>query len=225
MIRGYSTKAGLLYCPDDRKWYPIETPGDPMPDIEGLVFDLRDGPYADYMASMGDASVVSLRLKELCERYGALDDRVEFYPVKNVSTEYGDRTAYILHFSRVLKGVYRKLSDFIELPPRSIGPVPRYFTPYSSRFALDYSKIEGLSFFTTRRYGLPQVIVSDEVRKAINRGKMNAAIQFFPIDCANVPEELIRKGYHSVNAPDPADRGDDLSRFPHLRIKSDLFNN
>ena len=223
MLREFSKKAGLLYRPNEPKWSIIETPGESMPDIDGLVYELKDGPYADYMLGLGGATVVSERMKELMEKYGALEDGVEFYPVKNVSKEYVDRVAYILHFSKVSVGAYRTLAEYMEIPPTPYD-APMDFTPYWMRSALDYSKVAGLSVLTTQYVG-SHVIVSDELRKAINRSKMNAAIEFCPLECANVPEELIRKGYHSVNAPDPADRGDDLSRFPHLRIKSDLFNN
>ena len=224
MMRTYSKKVGMLYHPDDPKWNEIDISGEPMADIDGLVYELKDGPYADYMRGLGYASVVSERMKELLEKYGALEDGVEFYPVKNVSKEYGDRVAYILHFSKVQDGAYRTLAEYIEIPPTPYD-APMDFTPYWMRRALDYRRVGGRSIITTERHAMPQVIVSDELRKAINRAKMQDGIVFHPYECANVPEELIRKGYHSVNAPDPADRGDDLSRFPHLRIKSDLFNN
>ena len=142
MMRTYSKKVGMLYHPDDPKWNEIDISGEPMADIDGLVYELKDGPYADYMRGLGYASVVSERMKELLEKYGALEDGVEFYPVKNVSKEYGDRVAYILHFSKVQDGAYRTLAEYIEIPPTPYD-APMDFTPYWMRRALDYRRVGG----------------------------------------------------------------------------------
>ena len=205
------------FCSASQRILSYVRAGEPVPCLDGVVLDLKDGKYADFMYCVGAPRVVSARLKALFERFGAIEEGVRFYPVRTRSKEYGDRTYYVLHFTEVRDGALRTLAEYIELPPVSTRSLPIGVIPYWMRYALDYRRVKGLSVFTTIRFSY-QLLVSEEVRDAMKREGLDSDVLFHPLDCAYVPEELIRKGYHSVNAPDPADRGDDLSRWPDLKV-------
>ncbi|WP_300300647.1 DUF1629 domain-containing protein [uncultured Muribaculum sp.] len=183
-------KVGILGIPDGWNPTPIEKAGVPVENIEKLILTLKYGGYADLMLSEGIAYVVSPRLKELFERYGADPALLEFYPVKVVSEQYGDRIYYLLHFTRWCDVRNEKMTRFM---PRS---------KYPARMVLDYEKVHGMSIFNSDSYQ-PEFLVSDEVRRAIKREKMNVGIAFDPVECSGVPEELQKKGYACANPHKP----------------------
>ncbi|MDE5704497.1 MAG: hypothetical protein K2I50_00310 [Muribaculum sp.] len=142
------------------------------------------------MFSVGCAYFLSPRLKELFEHYVADSTLIEYYPVKVVSEEYGDRTYYLLHFTRWCDVRNEKMTIFM---PRS---------KYPARMVLDYNKVCNLTIFNSDSYNI-SFLMSDEVRRAIKREKMHIGIAFDPVECSGVPEELQKKGYACSNPRKP----------------------
>lgn len=179
---GCSPKAGVFHTPEG--WNTIiENVGEPIENLNSLVLELKCGGYVDYMLSMGFVMAVSKRMKDLFERYGVDSSLMEFCPVMTVSEEYGNSTYYLLHFKRTFDCIDHHLTEYI-------GPEDEF----PLRLVLDYNKVKGVSIFNTGT-GFSFVIISDELRKAINREKMNVGIVMKPVECSNVPEELQKKGY------------------------------
>ena len=175
-------KVGFLFIPAGWKPFPIEKPGVPVENIDKLILNLKNGEYTDLMFCVGIAYFVSPRLKELFERYGADPALIEFYPVKVVSEEYGDRTYYLLHFTRWCDVRNEKKSRFINR------------SGYPERMGVVYEKVCNLSIFNSDAYRT-SFLVRDEVRRAIKREKMHVGIRFAPVECWGVPEVLQEKGY------------------------------
>lgn len=183
-------KVGILTIPKGWKPFPIEKASAPVENIDKLILTLKNGKYTDLMICSGAAYVVSPRLKELFERYVADSTLIEYYPVKVVSEQYGDRIYYLLHFTRWCDVRNEQMTT---LMPRS---------KYPSRMVLDYEKVCNLSIFNSDSYHL-SILVSDEVRRAMKREKMHVGIEFNPLECSGVPEELQKEGYACANPRKP----------------------
>lgn len=181
-------RVGILGMPEGWNPFPIEKTGIPVENIDRLILTLKYGKYTDLMVSDGCAYALSPRLKELFEHYVTDSTLIEFYPVKAVSEQYGDRTYYMLHFTRWCDVRNEKMTRFM---PRS---------KYPARMVLDYEKVGGLSIFNSDSYR-PEFLLSDEVRRAIVREKMHVGIAFDPVECSGVPEELQEKGYACAEPP------------------------
>lgn len=183
-------KVGILAIPKGWKPFPIEESGVPVENVDKLIFTLKNGKYTDLMVSTGAAYVVSPRLKELFERYVTDSTLIEFYPVPVVSEQYGDRTYYLLHFTRWCDVRNEQMTSFM---PRS---------KYPARMVLDYNKVCNLTIFNSDSYNI-SFLMRDEVRRAIKREKMHIGIAFDPVECSGVPEELQKKGYACANPRKP----------------------
>lgn len=180
----------ILSKPKGWKPFPIEESGVPVENVDKLIFTLKKGKYVDLMFSDGCSYAVSPRLKELFERYVTDSTLIEFYPVPVVSEQYGDRTYYLLHFTRWCDVRNEQMTSFM---PRS---------KYPARMVLDYEKVCNLTIFNSDSYRI-SFLVSDEVRRAMKREKMHVGIRFDPVECSGVPEELQKKGYACANPRKP----------------------
>lgn len=203
-----SKKVGMLDIPEDWQPFPIERSGVPVENIDKLILTLKNGKYADFMFSVGCAYFLSPHLKELFEHYVTDSTLIEFYPVPVVSEQYGDRTYYLLHFTRWCDVRNEKMTSFM---PRS---------KYPARMVLDYEKVCNLSIFNSDSYNI-FFLMRDEVRRAIKREKMHIGIAFDPVECSGVPEELQKK---AMRAPIPGSRYGNACRSPKAKSGNYLPN-
>lgn len=187
---GRTVRSGGILCLPDRfmpfvKQFGLQN----VEKIDNLTLELADGEYRDFLPCDCFRLAVSLCMKELFERYGVDPEVLEFIPVPVISEEYGDRTYYLLHFKQECDVQSQKMTQRLAK-----------HGDYPWRLVLDYNKInKGWGVFNTRSYGM-RIIITDEVRRAINREKMHRGIHLEPVECTNVPEELQEKGYHNAVA-------------------------
>lgn len=166
---GDNKKAGVLYAPEG--WpYPISRDGEEVKNWRNLVVELKYGMYKPFHMCTGGANMVDEDLKNLLQSFIGDTKDVEFLPVKAVSEEYGDKQYYILHFTKIFDVIDYEHTVYAE------------GTDVILKVRLDYNKAKGLSLFNTRPY-ISDIIVSDEVRRAIKRNHLNFALQFQPIYC------------------------------------------
>lgn len=170
--------------PEDGDWpHYIGRPAEPLPDLdyESLVMELKDGEYAHYINSNSSLRFVSSEFKAVLEEYNPDPSMIEFIPVKVKSKEFGDKTYYIIHFTRLCMVNDEELTTYVAPPDR-----------YPWRLVLDYDKVKDMSVFMT---DARLMIVNDEIRRALNRKKLTIGISLNPVGCSHVPEELQSKGY------------------------------
>jgi len=98
------------------------------------------------------------------------DENLEFLPVKAVSTEYGDRDFYIMHF----KVIY----DVID----TVKTIYVDGTDSILRLHLDEKKVKGLKVFNSQP-AINDVIVAEDVCKLIKKQKLDLGLDFMPIYC------------------------------------------
>lgn len=169
IVNSYDPVGGVLYAPEE--WpYPIAEDGVEVKDWRSLVVELRDGKYSPFHMCIGGANMVSEELKELLESYIEDKDSIEFLPVKAVSEKYGDRTYYIMHFTKVFDVIDRDKTVYVPGTDDII------------KVRLDYEKVKNLNVFNFQSY-INEVIVSAEVRKSIKKNKLDGGLQFTPIYC------------------------------------------
>ena len=156
IINSYEKTAGVLHAPET--WpYPIARDTEEVKNWQSLVIELRDGIYCPFNICCG-ANIVSQELKDMFCSFVDLDAGLEFLPVKVVSKEYGDRTCYIMHFT--------KIHDVIDYENCE------RFGDTILKIALDYRKVKGLKVFNSRPV-INDVIVSEDVRKAMKKTKLS----------------------------------------------------
>ena len=168
IVRG-NAKGGVLYAPPT--WpTPIARDGEEVCNWKSLVLTLQDGPYRNYNMCVGQANIVSEQLKNVLAEYCESNPNIEFLPVKVTSDEYGDRIYYIMHFKIVFDVIDEKRTLYVPGTDSII------------KLRLDYNKVEKLKIFNSRPY-VNDVIVSEDVRKAIKRHHLDDGIEFLPIYC------------------------------------------
>ena len=164
IINCYEKAAGVLHAPET--WpYPIACDAEEVKNWQSLVLELRDGIYCPFDICCG-ANLVCEELKDLLWSFAGLDAGLEFLPVKVVSKEYGDRTYYIMHFT--------KIHDVIDHENCEC------FGDTILKIALDYRKVKDLKVFNSRPV-INDVIVSEDVRKAMKKTKLSFGSIFSPI--------------------------------------------
>lgn len=99
IVNGYSS-TGVIYAP--KEWpSPIAEDAQPVKNWQSLVLELKDGPYCHFHKVVGWANVVSKEFKDLLLSFVGENDYLEFFPVKIVSKQYGDKEYYIMHFTKI----------------------------------------------------------------------------------------------------------------------------
>lgn len=165
---GYSS-TGVIYAP--KEWpYPIAEDAQPVKNWQSLVLELKDGPYCHFHKVVGWANVVSKEFKDLLLSFVGENDYLEFFPVKIVSKQYGDKEYYIMHFTKIF--------DVIDKENTVYGPGDNNII----KPRLLFEKVKNLKIFNSQPM-INDVIISNDVRKAIIKNKLDAGIEFWPIFC------------------------------------------
>lgn len=162
-------KGGVLYAPDS--WpYPIARDGQEVKNWESLVVELRDGQYRPFHMCIGGANMVNQALKDLLQSYVTSANDIEFLPVKAISKEYGNQIYYIMHFKKIFDVIDPQNTLYVE------------GTDTILKLRLDYNKVKSLNVFNSQPV-INDIIVSDEVRKSIQKNKLDFGLEFMPIFC------------------------------------------
>lgn len=168
VVRGNAI-GGVLYAPSS--WpRPIANDGEEVRNWQALIVELKDGPYRNFNMCVGCANIVSEAFKEVILEVVGENPDLEFLPIQVISKEYGNQTYYIMHF--------KKIFDVID-------PLRTTFVPNTDsiiKLCVDYEKVHGLKIFNSRPY-INDVIVSDELRRAIKRKRLDDGIEFYPVYC------------------------------------------
>lgn len=170
-----NAKGGVLYAPPS--WpRPIAHDGEEVHNWESLILTLQDGPYRNFNMCVGFANVVSEALKEVILEVVGENPDLEFLPIQVISKEYGNQTYYIMHF--------KKIFDVIDTLRTTYVPN----TDSIIKLCVDYEKVKNLKIFNSRPY-INDVIVSDELRRAIKRKHLDDGIEFYPVYCVKDDNE------------------------------------
>ena len=167
IINGYYKKVGIIYSLKPCN-YPLIQDGKEIKNYNDIQLGLKDGNYADFDRCINGGNLVSEELKDLFISYMGDNPNIEFLPVKVVSKEYGDRIYYIMHFKIIYDVIDKKHSVYV---PGTDSIIKR---------CLLWEKVKDLHVFNSMRYA-DDVIISDEVRRAMIRKKLKAGIIFTPV--------------------------------------------
>lgn len=164
---------GCLYAP--KEWhFPIALDGEEVKNWESLVVELKDGDvYCHFQGCNKGANMVSQEMKDLLESFiGPYADDIEFLPVKAVSKTYGDRQYYIMHFKKIYDVIDVKNTVYIP----STGSIVKV--------AVSFEKVKDLKVFNTQPV-ISDVIVSEDVYKAIKKKKLDFGLEFWQVYCGD----------------------------------------
>lgn len=168
IVKG-NDEGGVLYAPDS--WpYPIARDGQEVKNWESLVVELRDGQYRPFHMCIGGANMVNQALKDLLQSYVTSANDIEFLPVKAISKKYGNQIYYIMHFKKIFDVIDPQNTLYVE------------GTDTILKLRLDYNKVKSLNVFNSQPV-INDIIVSDEVRKSIQKNKLDFGLEFMPIFC------------------------------------------
>ena len=169
IVKGNDRFGGVLYSPS--AWpYPIARDAQPVQNWQSLVVELRQGQYRDFHACTGGANLVSKEMMTLLKTCSGNNENLEFLPVKAVSTEYGDRDYYIMHF----KVIY----DVID----TVKTIYVNGTDSILKLRLDEKKVKDLKVFNSQP-AINDVIVAEDVCKLIKKQKLDLGLDFMRIYC------------------------------------------
>ena len=161
---GYDKIGGVLFAP--KNWpHPIARDGYEVENWTSLIVELRDGEYRHFNQCVGGANIVTEEFKNLLLSYIGADSNIEFLPVKAKSEKYGDRLLYILHFKIIYDVINKKKTIYVE------------GTDSILKLRLDKDKVKNLKIFNSQP-AIRDVIVSEDVYKAIKKNKLNSGIIF-----------------------------------------------
>lgn len=168
---GYSA-TGVIYPP--KGWpTPVAIDATPVNNWQNLVLELVNGPYSHFNMIVGGGNVISKELKDLFLSFLNHNDYLDFFPVRVISKEYGDKECYIMHFNKIF--------DVIDNDNTIFGPCGRTLSDIILLRVL-YEKVRDLKIFNYRPHH-NEIIVSDDIRKEIIRNRLNDGIEFQPIYC------------------------------------------
>lgn len=119
---------------------------------------------------IGGANMVNQALKDLLQSYVTSANDIEFLPVKAISKEYGNQIYYIMHFKKIFDVIDPQNTLYVE------------GTDTILKLRLDYNKVKSLNIFNSQPV-INDIIVSDEVRKSIQKNKLDFGLEFMPILC------------------------------------------
>jgi len=135
-----------------------------------LVFTLNDGIYTPYhMANIG-CNLISDELKSTIQEFIPENYPIEFLPIKALSEQYGEKQYHIMHFKIIF--------DVID----PINTVYVDGTKSIIKLCLDYNKVKNLDIFNSQP-SINDIIVSDRLRKAIKKRKLDFGIEFSKLRC------------------------------------------
>ena len=170
IIKGNYKKTGVLYAPES--WpYPIAVDGKEVHNWQSLTVELRGGYYKHFGLCTGGANMISQEMKDLFVSLIGNNPDVEYLPVPVISKKYGDKTYYILHFKKIYDVMDREHTVFVEGTDAVI------------KVALDAEKVKDLRIFNSQP-SISDVIISEDVRRAIKKHKLDEGIDFLPIFCS-----------------------------------------
>jgi hypothetical protein len=160
---------GTLYAPKETDTLLIKDAKEVI-GWRNLVFTLKNGIYTPYhMANIG-CNLLSDEFKDTIEEFIPNDYPVEFLPVKVQSEEYGEKQYYIMHFKII----------FDVIDPKNTIYVPE--TKSIIKLCLDKEKVKDLDIFNSQP-AINDIIVSDNLRKAIKKNKLDFGIEFSQLRC------------------------------------------
>ncbi len=166
---GYYEPGGVIYASSDII-YPLARDGKPISNWQNLTFTLKDGNYLSYHAVNAGANLVDDELKTRIEEFIPVNYPLEFLPVKVLSEIYGEKQYFIMHFKIIF--------DVIE----PINTVYVDGTKSIIKLCLDYNKVKNLDIFNSQP-AINDIIVSDKIRKAIKKRKLDFGIEFSKLHC------------------------------------------
>lgn len=168
IVRG-NARGGVLYAP--KSWpRPIAIDGEEVKNWKSLVVELKDGPYRNFNMCVGNANIVSESFKAVIDEIAERNPDLEFLPIRATSTEYGDKDYYIMHFKKVFDVLDKENSVYAPNTNSIIKPW------------VDFEKVGTLKIFNSQPY-INDVIISDEVRRALKRKHLDDGIEFMPVYC------------------------------------------
>ena len=171
IVKGNDKVGGVLYSP--KNWpYPIARDAEEVRNWQSLVVELKHGVYRPFHACTGGANLVSQELKDLLSQFCKDDTNLEFIPVKATSKEYGDKIYYIMHFKIIYDVIDKQKTIYVEGTDSII------------KLRLDSNKVQGLKIFNSRP-AVNDIIVSEDVYKAIKMKKLDLGLDFMQIYCGN----------------------------------------
>lgn len=149
--------------------YPKVLDGEEVTDWKAIVIELRDGKYRPFDMGPECENVVNEELKCLLEPY-CEPGCVDFLPLQVTSKEYGDKIYYIVHFTKIYDVLDKENTVYIETTGSIIQP------------AFDYEKVKSLHVFNYRPF-TNDIVVSEEVFKAIKKNKLDLGMNVAPAYC------------------------------------------
>lgn len=170
LTKGNYKKTGVLYAPES--WpYPIAIDGADVENWQSLVIELREGYYQHFDLCVGGANLLSQEMKDLFASFAGDNPDIEYLPLPVKSKKYGDKTYYILHFKKIYDVMDREHTVFVEGTDAVI------------KVALDAEKVKDLKIFNSQP-SISDVIISEDVRRAIRKNKLDEGLDFLPIYCS-----------------------------------------
>ena len=141
----------------------------------GVKLTLVNGPFPDFTFG-GVKKIISQDLKDLFDRY---DDskRIEYLPVMTTSAEYGDRMYYQPKLPPEKDIINLEESKCIEA--QDIDGY--HFDLQILVPCFYYDKVKNRDIFTTKPYGLYDIVVSSRVMNAIRKEKLKKGLSFNPL--------------------------------------------
>ena len=170
---GYFKPGGVIYGPDKFDSRLLQD-GKEIKGLENLSFTLKDGVYMPYHAANIGANLVNEDLKVLIQEFLPENYPLDFYPVEVHSHEYGGRIYYIMHFKIIFDILDRNNCIYNTFIPKEDSSI---IIP-----CLDATKVNGLHIFNSRKH-INDIIISDKLKKAIKKNKLDIGIEFNQMKC------------------------------------------
>ena len=115
--------------------------------------------------------MISQEMKDLFVSFAGDNPDIEYLPIPVISEKYGNKTYYILHFKKIYDVMDREHTIFVEGTDAII------------KVALDAEKVKDLKIFNSQP-AIRDVIVSEDVRRAIKKNRLDEGLDFLPIYCS-----------------------------------------
>lgn len=168
LMNGYDDRYGVIYDEwHSESRYPIAENGVQFEGLDGVEFSLKNGGYAPFMRCTAGVYMISEELKRLFEEYPDYGS-IEYIPVSVKSETCGDRTYYILHFTKVF--------DVIDYDHCKKVPETGSITV----LALNYENVKNLNVFAAESL---DVIVSDKIKREMKKRGLTGGFMFKKVAC------------------------------------------
>ena len=174
VVNAYDNRVGHFECPKNYV-YPTNMEDALAMANRGEKLVLTGGLFPDY--SLGYFNhLISQNLKELFDRYE--DSKlIEYLPVLTTSKEYGDRMYYLPKLP--LEKDIINLEESKCLEAQDIDGY--HFDLQVLVPCFYYDKVKNRDIFTTKPYGLYDIVVSSRVMNAIRKEKLKKGLSFNPL--------------------------------------------